>query len=65
MEDSSEFIPELSIQDSFIDRDTLVAAMQVRVLDLLQHQPDLLSVIYIDWMYWNIKYRLRWPREKM
>ncbi|MBP6794313.1 MAG: hypothetical protein KA143_04620 [Saprospiraceae bacterium] len=47
MDDSSEFIPELSIQDSYIDRDTLVAAMQVRVLDLLQNQPDLLfSYLY-------------------
>ena len=47
MESSSEFIPELTIQDSYLDKETLVTAMQQRVQELLQNQPDLLfSYLY-------------------
>lgn len=56
MENSSDFIPELSIQDAYINRDTLVEAMQLKVGALLQHQPDLL---------FSYLYRLDVPEHKI
>lgn len=47
MENSSANFPELTNLDDYLDRAAFVAAMELKVEDLLEHQPELLfSYLY-------------------
>jgi len=60
MKNPSSFFPELTNLDDYLDRDTFVAAMEIKVQDLLKHQPELLfSYLYrLDVLEHKIQFAL-------